>query len=510
MTLIIKNVEILGADRDFNNPIDIFVNGDKISAIGNFPKKKADVVVDGQGAYLSPGFIDVNTESDHYFGIIEYPEQTGFLANGVTSILGGMHGVSLAPLLYGDMESIEKWTHTKGFNVNWHSLKGFLEVLDKKSLGVNFTTLIGYSTIRDAITGPGLRRLTENELNVLKKVVGDAIRDGGAGLSINRSAERLLKISTNEIKNSLQFVKKSNGVYMPRLDAFDSSNFLRGFEESQNLAKEFGIKTIIDFSLPLNVHDIGIETTKSKLNSLSFAKDTYFVISPESDIYDLASFLPDWLSGESYETPRKLSDEWLGSKIMKDLPRINADQFRVVQAPGNEFLLNKSLADIQGMYDLNDSSKALFALMRTTKLKAMISYPYRDANFLQELLNLPEALIASREASLPLYKNRSVSSSAGVFMKYLALTQDKKIMSLNDAILKITRKPAEIFGFTKRGIIKEGFLADLVGFKNFEVSFTVVNGRLAWQNGQKHRVSSGRVIGRNNNLSSGNFLRTKT
>src|SRR3989344_5423724 len=105
MTLLIKNVRILGGAETFSGTKDVFINGDKISAIGNFSGKDADTVIEGQGAYLAPGFIDVNTDSDHYFSLFDYPEQDDFLRQGVTTIIGGMCGSSLAPLLYGSLES---------------------------------------------------------------------------------------------------------------------------------------------------------------------------------------------------------------------------------------------------------------------------------------------------------------------------------------------------------------------------------------------------------------------
>ena len=109
MTLLIKNVQIVGlggnAARRAEGGSDVFVSGAKISAIGNFPNKKADIVLDGQGAYLCPGFIDCNTGSDHYLTLFDNQSQEDSLQQGVTTIMGGMCGSSLAPLLYGSLES---------------------------------------------------------------------------------------------------------------------------------------------------------------------------------------------------------------------------------------------------------------------------------------------------------------------------------------------------------------------------------------------------------------------
>src|SRR4029077_6086317 len=117
--------------RDFPEVPDVFVTGEKISAIGNFPDKKADEVLDGQGAHLSPGFIDVNTDSDHYLTLFNHPGQEDFLRQGVTTIFGGMCGSSLAPLIYGTLESVRKWGGSEdNVNVNWHTMAEFLAMFD--------------------------------------------------------------------------------------------------------------------------------------------------------------------------------------------------------------------------------------------------------------------------------------------------------------------------------------------------------------------------------------------
>jgi len=122
MTLLIRNVRIVGEARASEERSDIFVQNDIISAIGSLGNKKADEVIDGQGTYLAPGFIDVNTDSDHYLTLFDNPAQEDFLKQGVTTIFGGMCGASLAPLLYGSLESIRKWGDIHCVNVGWQSL----------------------------------------------------------------------------------------------------------------------------------------------------------------------------------------------------------------------------------------------------------------------------------------------------------------------------------------------------------------------------------------------------
>lgn len=181
MTLLIKNVQILGSVEKLSGTHDIFVTGDKISAIGDFGNKKADEIIDGQGAYLSPGFIDVNTDSDHYLSLLDHPQQEDFLQQGVTTIIGGMCGSSLAPLLYGSLESVQKWGDIRKVNVGWHSVAEFLTALNKLSLGVNFATLVGHSTVRRALVGDNLRDLSKNELRVLGGVLERSLQEVPSG-----------------------------------------------------------------------------------------------------------------------------------------------------------------------------------------------------------------------------------------------------------------------------------------------------------------------------------------
>ena len=156
MTLLIRNVQILGGVREFPEPMDVFVAGDKISAIGHFPNKNADEVLDGQGAYLSPGFIDVDTDSDHYLTLFDYPSQDDFLKQGVTTIFGGMCGSSLAPLLTDRSNLCGNGAEGRKSECQL-AYDGGVSCGDRQApLGVNFGTLVGHSTIRRALVGDTL------------------------------------------------------------------------------------------------------------------------------------------------------------------------------------------------------------------------------------------------------------------------------------------------------------------------------------------------------------------
>src|SRR3989344_3726731 len=249
-TLLIKNVRIVGGEREYREKADVFINGDKISAIGNFPTKSADKVLDGQGGYLSPGFIDINTDSDHYLTLFGYPEQEDFLRQGVTTIIGGNCGSSLAPLIYGTLESVQKWGDIRMINVDWHTVGEFLNIFEKKPLALNFGTLAGHSTIRRAIVGEELRDLTKNELAVMGETLRKALEEGAFGLSTGLSYVHGAETPYSELKFLAGIVREYNGVYSTHLPR-SGHNILESVDETIKLAQETGVKTEISHFVPI-------------------------------------------------------------------------------------------------------------------------------------------------------------------------------------------------------------------------------------------------------------------
>ena len=119
----------------------------------------------------TPGFIDINSDADHYLTLFSDPYQASLIKQGITTIIGGNTGSSLSPLIDGSLTSIRKWADPSLVNINWRSVSEFLRILNRQKLGINFGTLIGHSTVRRAIIGENIRDLTEKELKVFSYVL---------------------------------------------------------------------------------------------------------------------------------------------------------------------------------------------------------------------------------------------------------------------------------------------------------------------------------------------------
>jgi N-acyl-D-amino-acid deacylase len=497
MTLLIKNVRIIGGTRDFSESSDIFVSGDRISAIGNFPNKNAATVLDGQGAYLSPGFIDVNTDSDHYFTLFDYPSQDDFLKQGVTTIFGGMCGSSLAPLLYGSLESIRKWTNVDKVNVNWHAMKEFLGAIDKRPLGVNFGTMAGHGTIRRAIVGDTLRALTKNELGVFLGILRNAMEEGAFGLSTGLGYVHARETPYMEIKLLTDVARDFHGIYSTHLR--DSVPLTEAVDETIRLARETGIPTLINHFVPLTRAAKEYPQALANIEDLSEKFDFHFDIYPFYEtLVPLYTFLPLWAQTGGWEAMLKnVKDEWMFPRMIKEMPPIDESDLAIAQAPANNFLVGKTLRDLKEMYGVKDAREALLKVMAAMDLRGVALYKNIDKDLLMKAIRSKRSFISSNAPSFSeskKIKQLKSERTKGTFTKFLSLVEKDGIMPLDEAIRKITLAPARKFGLAGRGEIKEGNFADLTCFKDGVIKFTVVNGQVAVKNDEFQNVFAGRAF----------------
>ncbi len=501
MTLLVRNVLILGGAREFPEPTDVFISGERISAIGNFPNKKADEVLDGGGAYLSPGFIDVNTDSDHYLSLLDYPAQEDFLKQGVTTIFGGMCGASLAPLLYGSLESVGKWTDPNRANVGWHTTAEFLRALDKFRLGVNFGTLAGHGTVRRAITGEALRELTKNELGVLAGTLREALREGAFGISTGLAYVHERSTPPGELKLVADIVKSAGGVYATHLRNMDKG-VEKSVEETIALAKGSGARTLVSHFVPIRGAEREYSAALDLIESLPQSADFHFDLYPSEDmLLPIYSFLPEWAqNGGAGRMMANVKDEWFAKRVRADMPAPDEDRLIVAQAPGNDSLVGRSLREIKEMYEAEDSRDALIRLMVAMRMRGAVLYRNVNVAAARRAIASPHSFIASNAPSFAEapFRGKQLKSSRtkSTFTDFLAMAEKENLMPLKDAVAKITSAPAAEFGLRDRGAVAEGYFADLACFKGGEIRFTVVNGKTAMKGGECGGAGAGKALRR--------------
>lgn len=498
MTLLIKNVKLLGSDRGPEEKADVFVSGETISAIGDFSRKNADEIIDGQGGYLTPGFIDVDTTSDHYLSLFDNPGQEDFLKQGVTTIIGGHCGASLAPLLYGTLESLRKWADTDKLNVDWHTMGEFLERLARQPLGVNFATFAGHATIRRAMLGEDVRDLSQNELDVFTSVLERALAEGALGLSTGLEYVHSRGTPYQELLSLAKSVRAAGGVYSTHLRS-TTLGIADGLKETIKLAAESGVSTMVTHFMPFLGFSKEYKQAMELLDALPADANFQVGLHPwGGSIIPFYRLLPQWAQNGNLEImANSVRDEWLAKRIVKELPEVAPEDVTVAEAPEQNVLVGETLASFMEKYEIRDPRQALLKLLSLTGLQGVAYVQNIDREIADKMLAHPRTLVASHAPALtkrPHEKYFKSPRATDTFPEYLRRATAKNLLTLPEAVRKITAAPAAKFNLAKRGYIKEGYLADLALIRDLEVKATVVNGSVAVRDGVATGARSGRPL----------------
>lgn len=474
---------------------DIIVKGSRISAIGEFYRHRGDTVVDAAGGYVTPGFIDVHSDSDHYLSIFTDPEQDNFLRQGVTTTIGGHCGSSLAPLLYGSLESIRKWTDTDQANIDWHSVPEFFHALSRRGIGVNFGTLVGHSTVRRALIGETSRDLTVNELKVFRRILGEALEGGAFGLSTGLGYAHSNSTPYHEMKNLAEVVRRHEGVYATHLRN-ERDGLRASVDETVALAKETGVKTLISHLRPIVGYEDDFTRSIQAIEQASRGADIHFDSYPfDTSLIPLYTLLPPSLKTGNLEAMlARVKEPHLREKIAREFRGFRGNDLIVVHAMGAESLAGKTLGEFAAR-EGRTLPEALIELMTITKLKAVVLY--RNVNMdlaIQSLLS-DRAFVASNGPSR-IEERHSVKHErlTDTFPKFLSSVVETGLMPIEKAIAKITSAPAKKFNLKHRGDLREGNAADIVVVKEGAVTDVFVNGVPAVSMGMLQGTRSGTIL----------------
>ncbi len=498
---------------------DIGIIDDKIKKIGNLSADKAPTIIDAANKYVCPGFIDITTHSDTHWTIFSYPSQESFIRQGVTTIIGGHGGSSLAPLVKAtDIETIQKWIDVSKINVNWQSMKEFLVELERHPLGVNFGTFVGYGTIRRGIIGDEIRPAKNDEIAQMQYLTEKSLEEGAFGFSTNFGAAHQKPTSDEEIIAILNVVKTAKAITSHHLED-EGKDILPAISRLISLARNSGVPSHITHFKAIGrtawgffprglemieeVHKEGIEITC----------DFFPYTRTGSNLYLL---LPDW----AREAGKKHILELIRGKERKHL----IDSLK-------DFTLHYDKIDIASTrYDLDGVGKSIQALAQNSGREPEdVVLDLLDVNDLQVAI-FNEAIL-EKNIELLAAKNYSIIASDGVgysldyrvktdlphprsfgsFPRIFAkLVKEKEVLSWEEAIYKMTGFPAKTLGISGRGIIEKEAYADIVvfdpetitdraGYINpFQsavgIEYVLINGAIALEENALVAANKGRIL----------------
>lgn len=480
MSLLVKDVQVVDGTGKPPYKADVLVQKNIISAIGNLKRRRAQKEIDGLGNYLTPGFIDIHATSDHFLTLFNNPTQHHFTDQGVTTVIGGHCGVSLAPLVYGDLKSIRKWADPAEININWRSIKEFLRTLDALPLGINFGTLVGHSTIRRDLVRENNRNLRGGETNVFKKLLKEALEQGAFGLSTGLGYAHGRNINPSEIRAFAEIVAQYNGVYATHLRD-DQENLIPSVEETIKLAKAAKVKTLISHLYPLKGSEERFETALSKIEKSAASASVYFeTYDWEERLVAMYVLLPKWAQEDNLEVMlERLADNKTRTKILKELKVPGLKFLTIASAPRHPYLLGKTIGKIAD--DSGETmEEALLRIMQATRLQATVWLSDINREVADKAILSSQSFVsANSNAGLP-HEVIHFAPLLQVFPIYLESAVKQAAAPIEQAVRKITSQPANYFGITRRGVIKERNIADLViiGKSDYKVRSTILGGKV--------------------------------
>jgi N-acyl-D-amino-acid deacylase len=518
--VLIKNAVVINGVGDPMYKADIGIRDDRIEKIGYLADEKGEKELDVSGRMVCPGFIDVNNQSDTRWRIFSHPCLESLIHQGITTIIGGNCGSSLAPLASSEaIYSIQKWGNINQINISWQTVKEFLKFLEKQGLAVNFGTLVGHGTLRRGLMKDATGIVSQEELNSMKKLLERSLKEGSLGMSSELIYSHERKTTASELEELVRIIKKYQGVYATHIRN-EREDFLEALEETVALAEKIKASVHISHLKVMEEKNWSLMDEALALMDESLARgteitfDVYPYAHTETVLYTL---LPEWISeGGKKIMLHRLKDQEMRGKIIADMKKTGFDWagLEISKSFLNRVLTKRKVADIASSQN-KSAEETIVEILIASEGSVIVSMNVLSEKNVEKAILHPASIIATNGSGYNLEHAQSGERvhprSFGTFPKVLAkYVMEKKVLSWEEAVKKMTSRPARKFGIKKRGEIREGFLADLVVVNmdeikdlataenpyqyNRGIEAVLINGKVALQEGKISSEMNGRIL----------------
>jgi len=531
--LLIKNGTVIDGSGSPMFKADVGVKNGKIAEIGILKGATSDNVIDAQGLYVTPGFVDSHAHSD--WSILLHPTGDSKMLQGVTTEINGLCGYAAAPLrkeewyklLYVRMTvgwsmhytaaAFNSWPLPYGreIEVDWSSMGQYLERLEETRLGINYGMLFGHGAIRYWTMGLEARPSTEDELDLMKRMAEQAMEEGAFGMSAGLTGCPGCWAPTSELIELCRVVEGYNGVYMPhqRRGEYGAEGGEVPLRESIEIAEKAGVRTVcshirIDPKILKMLNE-----ARSRGTDVGFDMFPY----PGSIAGNIVYMLPHWLTRhrdqgfdfiiEQLQRPeirerfkKKDYPDWIAvtrsipgtieyeaEPGQWSIPRWDKMQLQKVWTTKNKKYIGKTFKEISEIRDV-DPWTAWFDIICGEKGYArwlnFLGPDHLEDMYHPEYEECLKVSYGSIESDSPISSPRGVTITSvdprayGTFPLILSeYVRKRKIISWEEAVKQMTSNPSKAVGLRERGELKKGYWADVCIFDPETVSH-----RANWKN----------------------------
>jgi len=477
---------------------DIGIKSGKILTIGDLSGAKAEKIINAEGLAVAPGFIDMHT---HLEPIMEMPLAESLVRQGVTLALGGPDGGG--PWPFGD----------------------YLDSLSKMNLGVNVAYLIGHNTLRKEVMGMENREPTGEELELLKSYVKSAMEDGAFGISTGLKYLPGTFSKLDEIITLSKISAEMGGIYTSHLRE-EGLGLIEAVQEAMVISREAKIPVVLTHHKAIGVSMWGASTRtlalvdSARKAGLDIMMDQYPYAASHTGISVL---IPSWaLEGDRFG--ERILDPVLRDSIKTGIV------YNIVNDRGGSDLRRIQFSRVEWNKDLEGKTMHEWAIMEGLKptvengaeltIRAQLNggtgtiYHAMDEKDVENIMSHPMTMIGSDGRLSQPGDGHPHPRAYGTFPRVLGVyVRQRKVLPLNIAIHKMTGLSAARLGLEDRGLIKEGYIADLTIFdpeiiidkSTFSdphqypegIPYVLIDGKFAVENGVFQKAPTGKVIRKN-------------
>ena len=497
--LLIRNGRIVDGTGSPWYRADLAVRGDVIARIAPRIDEAAVRTIDVRGASVAPGFIDLHTHAMR--DIIDVPTADNYIRQGVTTLIGGPDGTSPVPV------------------------KPELDRIAGVRIVPNFGTFLGQGSVREAVVGLVNRPATAAELEKMRAIVRQAMKEGAFGLSTGLFYVPGTFTPTSEVVELAKVAGSLGGIHISHMRD-EASRVLDSVRETIEIGERGGLPTQVTHHKVIGKANWGRSADTLRLIDEARARgvdatiDVYPYTASSTNI--ASALLPAWaLEGGGAATLARLKDPAARAKVKAETVRLLRDErgggdpqnVQLARCDWDMSLAGKRLGDVTkgrgSAPTLDNAAETVLWIVEQGNCSAI--FHAIDEQDLQRILRHPATMIGSDGEVQVFGRGSPHPRSYGTFVRVLArYVRELKVMTLEEAVRKMSAFPAPRVGLADRGVLREGLKADLVVFDpatirdlaTFErphqypegVSHVVVNGQVVVDGGKITSARPGRVL----------------
>jgi N-acyl-D-amino-acid deacylase len=480
--LIIQNGLLVDGTGAPARRADLGVLGKEIAAIGDLTSAPAARRLDAAGHVLAPGFIDIHNHSD--LALLADGRAESMIRQGVTTQVTGNCGLTAAPVHDDIRKDLQRTMSGLEYGLawTWDTFGQFLDALRAAPKATHVAPLVGHGAIRAAAMGFADRRPTTDELESMKRLVAQAMEAGAFGMSTGLVYPPGLYCETEELIELSRVVAGYRRLYASHMRG-EANPVVESVKEALRIGREARIPVEISHHKAAGRENWGkVRLTYDLIREAARTQDVTYDIYPyTAGSANLSQLLPPWAHvGGAEAMLKRLQDSASRPKILRDIVhgtpdwnnffRIDWQDIRLayVESARNRWMQGQSVHEAAWRLKRDPVELVVDLILEDGNRTTMVNFVMAedDVNF---LLPQRESLIGSDGWSIspggPTHAGHPHPRSYGAFPRVLArYVREKGLLSLEEAIHKMTGKPAKKLRLDKRGELRQGFLADVVVF----------------------------------------------